>query len=86
VTDVLAPGSIWHEPNEFTMGMLKKERWLMASWGSPKGAPLAPGLQWVGLGMTATSREGFVASVEYYGTNTDQCEAEVKGLKANAFR
>jgi hypothetical protein len=37
-------------------------------------------------GWRALSRESFYASVEYYGTNTERCEAEVNGLKANAFK
>lgn len=86
VIDRLASGSIWHEPNEFTMGMLKKERFLVAAWGSKTGAPIAPGVQMIGLTMNVLSRDSFYASVEYYGTNTERCEAEVNGLKANAFK
>ena len=86
VVDRLKPGSIWDEPNDYTMALLKKERTLMATWGSFKGGQVAPGLQTVALVMVGLSRDTAFGTVEYYFTNYDACEAEAKGLKANAFK
>jgi len=30
--DMLLPGRIWNEPNDWMMELIKKERWLAALW------------------------------------------------------
>ncbi len=86
VTDRAKPGSIWDEPKDWMMGLLKKERTLIAIWGSTEGRPLTSNVQYVGLVITALSRDTVFASVEYYGTTYEKCELEAKTLKANAFK
>jgi hypothetical protein len=78
VHDRLSPGSIWNEPRDYMMGMVKGERTLMVVWSGQLG----PGLERVGLIMKGLSRESAYAVVEYYFTNYESCEAEAKALKA----
>jgi hypothetical protein len=80
--DVLGPGSIWDEPRDWMMAMLKKERLLLSIW--EKGFPKS-GLKLVGVKATALSREMGFVSVEYSFDNEPQCSKELKAAKASVF-
>jgi hypothetical protein len=82
VLDGLSPGSIWNEPRDYMMGMVKGERTLGAMWSGQLG----PGLESIGLIMKGLSTERAYAVVEYYFTNYEPCEAEANALKSNAFK
>jgi len=86
VYDTLMPGSIWNEPKDFMMGMVKKERFLAASWNRDTKHALPASLQEIGVVATALSTNSAYVSVEFYGTNTAACEADVKAGKQNAFK
>jgi hypothetical protein len=60
--------------------------WSAGRRGVLSGSRAADNAAYGASGWRALSGENFYASVEYYGTNTERCEAEVNGLKANAFK
>jgi hypothetical protein len=75
--DTLLPGSIWSEPNEWMMGLLKKERVLGALWGTEQGSSLPTDLKSIGMMAFATTLDKGYITVEYYFTNFDSCEVEL---------
>jgi hypothetical protein len=82
--DMLRTGSIWDEPRDWMMGLLKKERILGAVW-KKQDATMKPGLDKVFVGATALSREkGFVV-IEYYFDNEPQCQQEIDKEKRAAL-
>lgn len=77
LTDRLFPGSIWNEPKDWMMGLLKKERYLLAGWNEKSHAKLPANLTQVGLMANATRSDKGYISLEYYFSNKDACDAEV---------
>jgi hypothetical protein len=77
VSDTLNDGSIWNEPRDWMMGLLKKERRLAAIWSTDrnKAFPQAE-FKTVGLFADAIDEQGFL-TVEYAFTNEPACEAEI---------
>jgi hypothetical protein len=80
--DFLRAGSIWDEPKDWTMAMLKKERYLMSTW---KTGILKPGLKMVGVNVSVLSRDTGFVNVEYYFDNHPQCEQELKAAKGSVL-
>lgn len=76
--DRLLPGSIWNEPRDWMMALLKKERVLLSSWSHESGATLNSELKSVGLVASALGTEEAFISVDYAFSNEDKCEAEIK--------
>jgi hypothetical protein len=85
VLDHLRAGSIWNEPRDWMMGMLKKERVLFARWSPDDGLIMKYGIKEIILIASALSTEKGFIGVEYYFTNYDRCEAEVKDNQKNVF-
>jgi hypothetical protein len=85
VADYLLPGSMWTEPQYWMMGLLKKDRSLVAFWNASSGAKLPEGLKVVAL-MTSpiNTNTGFV-SVEYAFTNEKACDAELSKADDSAL-
>lgn len=84
-TDLLLPGSIWKEPNEFMMAMIKKERFLMAVWEKNKGSELKDDLVQVGLIASPGGRDKGYLSLEYSFSNKDACDKEIAAQEDNAL-
>lgn len=78
VTDQLNQGSIWNEPRDWMMGMLKKERRLVALWTTDrnKAFPKAE-FKAVALFAHALDGEHGALTVEYSFANEDACLAEI---------
>ena len=57
VTDVLMPGSIWTEPKYWMMGLLKKDRLLVAIWDHKSGANLPSDIKTIAVGVRAIDPE-----------------------------
>jgi hypothetical protein len=84
-TDVLLPGSIWDEPEDFMIGLLRKDRYLMAGWNKDSGASLPNDISTIGVMISASSRsEGYVV-LEYYSPNKDLVDAEKKAKQDSVF-
>lgn len=84
-TDLLMPGSIWDEPNDFMMAMIKKERFLMAIWDNEKGSTFTDNIKKVGLIALPAGRDKGYISVEYSFTNEKACEAELAAQEDGAL-
>lgn len=75
--DFLMPGSIWNEPKDFMMGMIKKERFLMAIWSGEKNSTLTDNLKQIGLIASPSARDTGHLAIEYSFENEKSCEAEL---------
>ncbi|HEV7571085.1 MAG TPA: hypothetical protein VGQ21_06265 [Thermoanaerobaculia bacterium] len=85
IFDFLRDGSIWSEPREWMMSLYQKERLLGARWSEEDGLITKYGINKVFLGSSAASTsEGYIV-VEYYFSNTDLCESEVKEAQKSVF-
>ena len=84
-TDLLLPGSIWNEPDEFMMAMIKKQRFLMAIWDGEKGSTLSDNLESVGLIANPGGRDKGYLSIEYSFTNKEECDKEIAALEDGAL-
>jgi hypothetical protein len=76
--DQLLPGSIWHDPQDWMMGLLKKERILQAEWSAGSGSTMRNNLQEVYLVAKATSGDTGYLLLQYNFSNDPQCQEELK--------
>lgn len=76
-TDTLLPGSIWSEPRDWMMALLKKERMLAATWNEETRATLKRDLRDIYLVTSALSAETGWISLEYYFDNETACQEEI---------
>lgn len=84
-TDMLFPGSIWDEPDDWMMGLIKKERHLMAIWDQEHGSSLPPDISSIGLAARPSSGDKGYLVVEYYFTNEPLCVAELAAQEDHAL-
>jgi len=80
-TDVLLPGSIWDEPDDFMMGLAKKERYLFRQWSQKTGAQLNSNLVAIGLVATALDNNTGYLSLEYAFATSEACDEEIESLE-----
>jgi hypothetical protein len=78
--DFLRSGSIWHEPKDWTMALLKRQRDLSAFW-TIKEVQLPDNLGGIRLEAAAMGVEYGVLSLDYDFTNSSACIAFVNGKK-----
>jgi hypothetical protein len=83
--DYLPSDSIWNEPRDWMMGLLKKERALMTRWSGKDDLIMKYGIRDIFLAAGATSSDTGYVTLEYYFDNYDACEAEVKDSEKNVF-
>lgn len=83
-TDRLLPGSIWKEPEDWMMGLVKEERYLFAQWPR-KGQVLKNELDSVALGVRAKSSDTGYLVLEYLFQNHEQCTEESKAAEKGAL-
>lgn len=76
--DFLRSGSIWDDPRDWMMGLVKKERYLEAVWTAESGASLSPDVQAIGLSAHGVSSSNALISLGYEFKNFNDCEAEIK--------
>ena len=84
-TDVLLPGSIWDEPDDFMMAMIKKERFLMAVWDREQGSSLKDNLESIALIASPGGRDEGYLSLEYSFSNKEVCDKEIAALEDGAL-
>jgi hypothetical protein len=77
VNDTLNDGSIWNEPRDWMMGLVKKERRLAAIWSTDRNKTFPAEFKTVGLFANALDGEQGFLTVEYAFSNEDACEAEI---------
>lgn len=76
--DMLMPGSIWKDPDDWMMGLYKKDRSLMADWTGSSSVPLKSSLKSVILQARALGSDKGYVLLQYSFTNDAQCQAEAK--------
>lgn len=64
--EYLTPGSIWNEPRDFMMGLLKKDRYHSAAFNNSKGTKVI-------LGVTPLGRTSAFLKLSYEFKNFDEC-------------
>jgi hypothetical protein len=83
--DLLLPGSIWNEPQDWMMGLVKKERHLLVAWDKDSGATLPDGIADVTLGAMPIDTETGYLAVEYSFSNLTACDAELSKAEDGAL-
>ncbi len=73
--DFLHAGSIWDEPNDFSMALKKKERSLSKFWDREEGSTLPLGLRSVSLQAKSVVMGTNYLSIVYEFDNLDSCMA-----------
>lgn len=64
-TDLLMLGSIWNEPQDWMMGLLKGDRLLASHWELSTGAKLTEAIESVFLGASAADTDSGFIAIEY---------------------
>jgi hypothetical protein len=84
-TDVLLPGSLWKEPGDWMIGLLKKERYFGFDWEEKKDKPFKNDLQ--GIMLEATAVNSGIGSVylQYDFKNVDECIKEANDKENSAL-
>lgn len=83
-TDRLLPGSIWRNPEDWMMGIVKEERFLFARWSS-KGQALKNELDSITLDVRAKSSDTGYLVLEYLFQNYEQCTEESKAAEKDVL-
>lgn len=83
-TDMLLPGSIWDDADEWMMALRKKDRYLLSHWDGDE-MTLPNDLGSIALSVGAqTSSKGYLL-IEYEFTNYDDCEAEAGATEKDSL-
>ena len=80
--DFLRPGSIWDEPEDWMMGIIKDERTYAVLW--QLSSPVEEVSEIV-LAAQATSRDSGYFIVEFYNSNSAQCDSVQSEKAAESF-
>jgi hypothetical protein len=84
-TDFLVRGSIWNEPEDFMMGLVKKDRYLMAGWDKDSGSTLPKEISSIGVMVSASSSSKGYIALEYYSPNEKLAADEKKAKQDSVF-
>jgi hypothetical protein len=83
--DFLGVGSIWKDPRDWSMAILKNERYYSYNWSNKTGASLKDGIAKIYVGARGlTTDKGYVV-VEFYFQNEPNCNNAERKAKAKAF-
>lgn len=80
--DLLMPSSIWKDPNDWMMGLVKQDRMLQAEWTGPS---MKNNIVSVSIDARATNRDKGYFVVEYTFNNTAACSAEQQHKKNSSL-
>lgn len=81
----LRSGSIWDEPEDWMMGLLRNERILQADWASAEGSSMRNDVKEVLLTARAQSRSEGYLLLQYKFENEDECTAEMNKAAQEVF-
>jgi len=84
-TDFLMVGSIWKDPRDWSMAILKQERYYYHNWSIQTGAQLKDGITRIYVAGKALSTDKGYVVVEFYFQNAASCEDAERRAKARAF-
>lgn len=80
IYDFLKSKSIWNEPNDWMMGLLKRERVLSAFWDAQQ-SPLPDNLAMISIEASASGSGKAYLALAYEFRNADQCIDEANERK-----
>ena len=85
--DYLLPGSIWNEPRDYMMALIKNERTLAHLWGETDGSKpaLKNSIIAIALVAKATKADTGYISIEYYFENHSTAEKEAEAAEDSAL-
>jgi hypothetical protein len=83
--DFLQAKSIWNEPNDFMMALVKKERTLAASWNEEQGSTLPNDIYSIFLNTQGISSSKGRIILVYSSTNKAMVDAEKKAEQDSVF-
>lgn len=75
--DFLMVDSIWDEPKDWMMSLLKRERFMQTSWESKHDSKLTEALESIFLIASAVDTEKGYIAIEYALKNSHQAESEI---------
>jgi hypothetical protein len=78
--DFLRRGSIWKEPEDWMMGLVKKERVLQGAWGESEGSTLKNQVKQILLTAVATRSDRGYLTLQYKFDNETSCKNELESL------
>lgn len=76
--DMLMPGSIWDDPDDFMMALLMKDRYLFCLWGRDNGSTLPSYIYGVALSTTGLNSNTAYLSLVYEFSNYAMYIEELK--------
>lgn len=83
--DFLKSGSYWDEPEDFMMGLLRKERVLTSYWEASYDSNLPDNISDIILVAHALSADKGYINLEYYSNNYDKAISEKEGEEDSVF-
>ena len=83
--DHLRAGSIWNEPKDFMMSLLKQERFLASYWSAKSGSMLKDSLPGIMLKTDVLTTEKALLSVSYDFQNFQECVKELEAAEDDAL-
>jgi hypothetical protein len=83
--DTLTPGSIWDEPKDWVMGVLKKERALEASWPAAAALKLPNRITAIGITTRALSPSAGYVRLDYFFEGFDSYVELQKARASTVF-
>lgn len=83
--DRLMNGSLWKNPDNWMMGLYKKDRILMAEWNSTTSSPLKNNLSSITMEARAPEIDEGYFVLQYDFTNNSICEAEEKSKRTGSL-
>ncbi|MDR2658707.1 MAG: hypothetical protein LBC27_01790 [Spirochaetaceae bacterium] len=83
--DFLQSKSIWNEPNDFMMGLVKNERHLAAFWEQEEGSALPNNISSIAvIAHGLSSSKGYIV-LQYSSPNEETINAEKKAKQDSVF-
>ena len=85
-SDYLASGSIWKDRNYWTMGLLKKERVLLAEWNYSYGSKLPQNdINNIVLRAGASDVSTGLIAIQYRFSNYSDCNKELENAQSDSL-
>jgi hypothetical protein len=83
--DMLRSGSIWREPRDWMMGLMKEERVLSTLWSSKGNTKLPDNLKSINLEAFATSSDRSMIMVGYEFASVSDCLKSIEKKKNSSL-
>ena len=84
-TDILLPGSIWDDADDWMKALEKKERYLMTQWTRKYGSTLPETMEGIYLAAVANSYSSGYVSLEYEFSNHEKVNEQKKAEEDSVF-